>query len=972
VIRSAFIVPLLLLAWACSYAAVVPIQDIKVIDANGEIIPDLVGRVFTVTGVVTVPAGAFNTTDLDIYVQDHTAGINVLRPGGASIRLGLGDSVVVTGVLDQLNGNTLLRVQADTDIEKIGSGTLPKPVVVTAADLGTRPQPPLELYEGKLVIVEAVTFNPADWPAAGVNKTISASDPTGALQFTIDRDTGIGGTDAPRQPTILIGVVIQNDSRWPYLQNYVVWPRSRYGDFYARGNGSGTVSLVPDVVETGTESFDLEITVAGNSVDTITHFSIDLPLADGWEWPAESGNVRLSGPGLAGADFQVTASGVMVAGAAILDGESSYGRVTLKGISAPSVRIESEVVVQTSLDGTGFVEVALPPVLKALYPIPDVVINEVYPHDGTTQQLNSFVELYNKGTATARLEGFAYCEQKAVSYCSQAVKHVFGASDTIPPGGYLVLVASTSGFNARFGLEPPLEQPPVEAGISPLGRIEGDGGTCGSARTYELLTLWRDDTLRDLVAYREYADASVCTGDLCSGFGGSDDAFPYIPPVGYSLLYGRYDPCCPYQLVSADPTPGAPNVTRYGLPFIKQVKSYDKRTIEVTFNQPMDAARVEAPLNYVAQGQEARAAQLSLSGEKVLVLFRDLAGFSAVLRVSGVASAPGVVIRDTSLTVTLSTKTCPALCEIQASDDQGFSPFGGETVCALGFVTVPPGVFQPDYSSIYVQGLDGCGINVFSYDVPQPRPVVGDFVSVTGEVTDYVSGSGAGATTEIFMSAASGLAILSRGYPQPDPLVLSTAEVSREINEGRLIQTQGAVVKADSVASFYIDDGSGGIQIYQNYTSIDFTKYEIGMYVRVRGVVLQYDYTAPFLEGYELVPRYLSDIEIIEGAFPAKAALDVDARVFCPSCGDQGFRIGFTGPDRSNIVLRIFDSAGRDVITLYDGSSAGAASVTWDGRDHRGEKVPPGLYICYLECVEAGSSRRMTDSAPIVVGMELK
>jgi hypothetical protein len=187
-----------------------------------------------------------------------------------------------------------------------------------------------------------------------------------------------------------------------------------------------------------------------------------------------------------------------------------------------------------------------------------------------------------------------------------------------------------------------------------------------------------------------------------------------------------------------------------------------------------------------------------------------------------------------------------------------------------------------------------------------------------------------------------------------------------------LVETEGTVIRADSVATFYIDDGTGGIQIYQNYTPIDFTKYELGMYVRVKGVVLQYDYTAPFLEGYELVPRYLSDIEIIQGAFPSQLSLDVEARVFCPSCGEEEFPITFGGPKLSGVVLRIFDAAGREIVTLYDGSSVGVVSVSWDGRDRWGDRVASGLYICYLEGVEVGTSRRMTESAPIVVGRELK
>ncbi len=977
-IRSTCIALLLLMVYTCAYAEVVPIEEIKAIDANGEIRLDLLGKVFTVAGVVTVGSGTFNTGDLDVYIQDKTAGINVFRTGAAGLRLEVGDSVIVTGSLDQLRGNTLFRVQADKDIQVVGRGSVPAPLVVTAADLNEKPVPPFELYEGKLVRLEAVDFDPAGWPAAGVNKTISAVDPTGVLSFRIDMDTDIDGTQPPKRPTIVVGIVIQDDTRFPFLQGYIVWPRSRYGDFSPRGNGSGTAVLSPSLVETGTGSFDLEVTTGGNSVDTITDFIIDLPLADGWTWEAAAGNVDLAGPGLSGAGYQVTASGVTVEGAAIVDADASYGTVVFKDIYPPDVRVDSRVAVFTSVDGSDFAEIDAPPVLKARYPKPDVVVSEVYPHDGTTAELNSFIELHNRGAATARLQGFALCEQRPVTFCDQAVKHVFGATDTIPPDGYLVLVASLSGFEARFALAPPTEQPPIEAAISPLGRVQGDGGLCGSVKAYELISLWRDDSLTDLVDYIEYADRTACTTDLCAGFGDGDDAFPYIPPVGYSLLGGDFDPCCPYEVLSAAPTPGAPNVTEYALPVVTQVKSHDGRTVEVFFSEPMDKGTLENPANYhvsstpPAGATPARTARGSISGESVLVLFHDLEGAELSVEVSGVLSTPGRALGDTSLEFVLNLTACPALCEIQGYDAQGFSPFGGEVVCASGFITVPPGVFQSDYSSIYIQGLDGCGVNVFSYDVPQPRPRIGDFVAVTGEVTDYVSGSGAGATTEIFADAATGFKILSRGYPEPEPLVLRTAEVSREIHEGRLVETEGAVVRADSVASFYIDDGSGGIQVYQNYTPIDFTKYELGMYVRVRGVVLQYDYTAPFLEGYELVPRYVSDIEVIEGAFPSKVDLDVDARVFCPSCGEDAFPITFGGPKLSGVVLRIFDAGGREIVTLYDGSSVGTVTVYWDGRDRWGDSVPSGLYICYLECVAVGTSRRMTDSAPIVVGRELE
>jgi len=623
VIRTICIALILLQVCVCAYAAVVPIEETKEINSEG--IPKYLGRVFTISGVVTVPSGAFNSNDLDIHVQDETAGINVFKAGASDLRFEVGDSVLVTGVIDQvMRGNTLLRVETVDDIQLLGQGTVPAPLVVTAADISAAAQPPVELYEGRLVRLEDISFDPADWPASGTDKKLSASDYTGTFSFTIDRDTDIDGTASPRTPVILTGVVIQSTRRYPYLRDYVVWPRTRYGDFAPRGNGSGTAVISPEVVDIGAAPFDIEIKIGGNGIDTITDLAIGLPLDDGWSWEAVAGNVEISGPGLTGADFEVAGSGITVHDATI-DVETSYGVVFLKNISPPGVRVDSRLSVSTSVDGTTFEEIDLQPVLKSLYPKPDVVISEVYPHDGSTLELNSFVELHNVGSTTARLEGFSFCEQPAVAYCDKALRHVFGASDTIPPDGYLVLVASLEGFETRFALSPPLEQPPIEAPISPLGRIEGDGGICGSVEAYELLTLWRDDSFTDLVAYMEYADGTACAGDLCAGFGDRDDAFPYIPPVGYALLGGDYDPCCPYEILTSSPTPGAANVTDYDSPVVTNVKSHDKRTVEIFFSEPMDRAALEDPANYRVSGGEpvwevgARTARGSISGEEVSI-----------------------------------------------------------------------------------------------------------------------------------------------------------------------------------------------------------------------------------------------------------------------------------------------------------------------------------------------------------------
>lgn len=959
-----------------SYGVILPIEEVKQIDINGD--SELEGEVVTVTGVVTAGSETFSneTKDLDAYIQDKTGGINIYTRFLQGISLKLGDSVIVTGTVNMgfsspIGGITRLKIESLSDIEIVGRGTLPVPVVLTASELTQQALPPFEPYEGVLVRIEDVSIVTGEWPTdPGLDRELTAQDAMASFTFRIDGDTDIGGTDRPPEPFIIIGVVVQNDRMYPLLSDYTIWPRSRYEDFLNMGNGSGAAVLEPSVVDNDVEAFDLAVTLTGNSRDTITAFSVDLPLIDGWTWPGGTGNVDLSGPGVSQATYEVTATGVIVRSSAIWDADLSVGTVTLKSVAPPAGLVSSYVTVKTSTDGITFADVSPQPVLKALYPKPDVYITEIYPHDGTTSASNAFVELRNNGSSTAFLEGFALCEVRPVPYCAIEVRHIFGPGDTLPAGAYLVLAESATGFSQRFDYVGA-----IPAAISPLGRVRGDGGVCGGDETYEVISLWRDASLSDLVDHIEYKDAVACPADMCEGFdvGG---AFPYIPPKGYALLGDISQiPEYPYRgVLSSTPTPGEDNVIGYKTPVVQKVVSHVTDVVEVIFSEPMGEGLTD-PANFevcepALTCLPAVSAHPSLSREKVLLLFDDLAPGTKQLLVTNVASLFGQDLRDTLVTFTLSSEAAVRACTIQDYDAYGFSPVRDSTLVMVGFITVPPGVFQPDYSSIYVQGLDGCGVNVFSYDVPSPAPAMGDFVSVQGDVTEYVSSS-AGSTTEIYMSSPGNLAILSRAYPEPAAVVLRTGDVSREENEGRLLQTEGAIVSTSDY-DFYIDDGSGGIQIYQNYTQIDFSQFRVGMYARVKGVVLQYDYTRPFLESYELVPRYESDIEIIEGAFPTQVLLEVDARVFCPSCGEESFTIRFGGESLSEVVLRLFDVGGREIQTLYSGPSLGTREIQWSGKDSGGNAVPPGLYVCFLEVTEPVSGKKTTASVPIVVGIELK
>jgi len=74
-------------------------------------------------------------------------------------------------------------------------------------------------------------------------------------------------------------------------------------------------------------------------------------------------------------------------------------------------------------------------------------------------------------------------------------------------------------------------------------------------------------------------------------------------------------------------------------------------------------------------------------------------------------------------------------------------------------------------------------------------------------------------------------------------------------------------------------------------------------------------------------------------------------------------RIEFTVPPGKNgslIRLTVYDSAGRVVRKLATNTgSTGRGSVTWDGRDDAGQRLPAGIFFCRLQGVGPGQTSRL-------------
>ncbi|HVP58912.1 MAG TPA: hypothetical protein VMU02_12525, partial [bacterium] len=292
------------------------------------------------------------------------------------------------------------------------------------------------------------------------------------------------------------------------------------------------------------------------------------------------------------------------------------------------------------------------------------------------------------------------------------------------------------------------------------------------------------------------------------------------------------------------------------------------------------------------------------------------------------------------------------VCDVQAYDPAtGFSPLTGNTVTLTGLATVPTGVFQPTRTSIYIRGLgeDVCGINVYS-TVRVGDIAVGDTVTVTGVIQEYVSSTGKGATTEITFSAG-GDVLVKRGTTVAEPVVMATGEVGREINEGKFIRVTGKLVTGMLGRSFSVDDGTGTLEIFdlgQNFSSDPlWQSLRYGEEVTVTGVVSQSDADAPYLSGYSLVPRSpaLGDVQPVQ-CIPGgseKAVLHLSKNIFSPTDGEK-IRITYNCPNGARLRLRIYDVCGRCVANLDDRTSlCGETEFLWDGRDEVMQQLPSGV-----------------------------
>ena len=147
---------------------------------------------------------------IGVYNQFNNFGYNVTE----------GDSVHVTGVIDQFNG--LTQIVADSIFFQANGLDLMTPQLVTQLDEST---------ESEMVTMRCVrVVNPDAWDPQGAGFTVNISDGVNTIAMRIDADVDIFNSEVPNGKFTVVGIGGQFDSSDPLDDGYQFNPRY-LGDF---------------------------------------------------------------------------------------------------------------------------------------------------------------------------------------------------------------------------------------------------------------------------------------------------------------------------------------------------------------------------------------------------------------------------------------------------------------------------------------------------------------------------------------------------------------------------------------------------------------------------------------------------------------------------------------------------------------------------------------------------------------------
>jgi beta-lactamase superfamily II metal-dependent hydrolase len=249
------------------------IAQAKVDTTPADTVPDLLGQVVKVRGVVT-SIDFRSSTGIEYYIQDTTGGIDVFNSTTDFGPFTLGTNVEVVGAVAQFNGLTEI---TPNSITTLPGGTLPpvSPQVITLTQLanGGGSGEPLE---GQLVTINGVSITSGTYPASGSSGNVTIGDGVNSGTMRINSATDIDGSPTTGGQFSVTGLVTQSDTTNPFDSGYQILPRA-LTDINTQTPPVGSGNATPSsVVPGGTTLLTVAVTPGQNPPSTGIFVTADL------------------------------------------------------------------------------------------------------------------------------------------------------------------------------------------------------------------------------------------------------------------------------------------------------------------------------------------------------------------------------------------------------------------------------------------------------------------------------------------------------------------------------------------------------------------------------------------------------------------------------------------------------------------------------------------------------------------------
>lgn len=269
-----------------------------------------------------------------------------------------------------------------------------------------------------------------------------------------------------------------------------------------------------------------------------------------------------------------------------------------------------------------------------------------------------------------------------------------------------------------------------------------------------------------------------------------------------------------------------------------------------------------------------------------------------------------------------------------------------------GIVTVSTGVFSITNYDFYMQDNTG-GINIFDYDytADSTQYEQGDSLEVVGTINVY------NGKVEITNFKAR---VLSSGNPLPAPLEINIEDMGEEY-ESRLISFDNVslvsgtwLTAPDTSYNLTINDGSGSLLMRIVGTTDIGGNPEPSWPVTLIGIGGQYDFSAPYFEGYQIQPRSYADFipTTIGKNDPVMHAYRLSQNY--PNPFNPETRITYSLKKAGEIDFRVYNILGQEVYRLTAKKPAGSHELIFNGRS-----LPSGIYFYQLRAGDFTGVRKM-------------